>query len=47
MGTASIILGSIIYVLWRDQNLLMFLWFDTIGMTHIIVSLWHLAPLCE
>ncbi len=39
IGITSIILGGIIYVLWREQTLLMFKWFDSLGLTPAIVSM--------
>ena len=38
-GIISIILGGIIYVLWREQTLLMFKWFDSLGFTPAIISI--------
>lgn len=38
IGLISIVLGGVIYVLFRDQSLLMFSWFDVIGLTPVIVS---------
>lgn len=43
IGATSIIFGGMIYVLWRDQNLLMFSWFDMMGLTPIVISLRHIA----
>jgi len=39
IGILSIILGCIIYLLWRETNLLMFSWFETIGFSPIILNL--------
>lgn len=43
IGIVSIILGGIIYVLWREQTLLMFKWFDSLGLTPAIILIRSLA----
>ena len=47
IGTVSIILGGMFYVLWRKQSLLMFSWFDAIGLKSIIASLRDIAGSCS
>jgi hypothetical protein len=39
LGIASIIFGGIIYIVWRKQTLLMFNWFDLIGLSSIVDSI--------
>lgn len=34
--TAPVIIGGVIYVLWRTPTLLMFRWFDAVGLSHSI-----------
>lgn len=38
LGLASIMAGGIIYLLWRNQDILMFSWVDTIGFTPHLVA---------
>lgn len=35
LGIVSIAIGGIIYILWREQSLLMFEWFKSIGVINI------------
>ncbi|NBB81557.1 MAG: hypothetical protein GVY36_19310, partial [Verrucomicrobia bacterium] len=36
LGIVSIAVGGIIYIMWREQTLLMFDWFDLIGLSSVI-----------
>ena len=36
LGIASITIGGIIYIVWREHTLRMFDWFDLIGLSSII-----------
>ncbi|MFH1006374.1 MAG: hypothetical protein V1800_02570 [Candidatus Latescibacterota bacterium] len=47
IGIASITLGGIIYVLWRKQTLLMFSWFDSMGLNSTIALLRDSASACS
>ena len=35
----SLLIGSSIYILWRSDSLIMFGWFDAIGISQIIIGL--------
>jgi|SRR5690554_4246601 len=39
LGIVSIAIGGIIYILWREQSLLMFEWFKSIGVINIVESM--------
>jgi len=39
LALISLLIGSLIYILWRPETLIIFAWFDNIGATNIITSL--------
>ncbi|MDB4488911.1 hypothetical protein N9017_02220 [Akkermansiaceae bacterium] len=45
LGIVSIAVGGIIYIIWREQSLLMFEWFDLIGLSYFIGSIRYFGTL--
>ena len=43
IGSVSIIIGGMIYVLWREQTLLMFSWFNSMGVMDAIEAMRYSA----
>ena len=43
VATFGIIIGGLIYILWRSENLLMFVWFDYLNLTETIFDLRHVT----
>lgn len=39
IALAALLVGGLVYVLWRDDTLTMFIWFDQIGLTNLVESL--------
>jgi len=39
LGSLALFVGGMIYVVWRGQNLVMFAWFDTLGLSDSVARL--------
>lgn len=39
LGVTGIAIGGVIYLLWRQDNLVMFSWFDSMGLRTVVSSL--------
>jgi hypothetical protein len=39
LSTLPVLLGAVIYVAWREDTLLVFLWFEALGLTSLIASI--------
>ena len=43
LASVALLIGGMIYVLWRSQSLLMFCWFDTLGIGQLVETLREIA----